>query len=125
MSFAILIDAIKPNLSFYIPFFIRGYFNIFLLTFFASIEVPFMSNAIFAAFGTEPKSPYEETPMNIFASCIVCGLMFEIAFFFGHYLEHVLPTAYRKYHLLHHTTKADTAISGYYMTGWYSPVYLW
>ena len=76
-----------------------------------------MSNAIFAAFGTEPKSPYEETPMNIFASCIVCGLMFEIAFFFGHYLEHVLPTAYRKYHLLHHTTKADTAISGYYMTG--------
>ena len=55
--------------------------------------------------------------MNIFASCIVCGLMFEIAFFFGHYLEHVLPTAYRKYHLLHHTTKADTAISGYYMTG--------
>ena len=56
--------------------------------------------------------------MNIFASCIVCGLMFEIAFFFGHYLEHVLPTAYRKYHLLHHTTKADTAISGYYMTGW-------
>ena len=84
---------------------------------FASIKVPFMSNAIFAAFGTEPKSPYEETPMNIFASCIVCGLMFEIAFFFGHYLEHVLPTAYRKYHLLHHTTKADTAISGYYMTG--------
>ena len=59
--------------------------------------------------------------------------MFELAFFTGHYLgedmfsinailtfiraEHVLPSCYRKFHLLHHTTKADTAVSGYYMTG--------
>ena len=83
-------------------------------------------------------------------SCFICGLMFELTFFAGHYLgtkleilvqiigfflwlkvsqlwpkEHVFPNAYRKFHLLHHTTKADTAISGYYMTGYYSCLNNW
>lgn len=78
--------------------------------------LPFVSNAIFDLFGTLPKKPEDETVLNVLLSCMICGLMFELTFFTGHYLEHVFPKAYRKFHLLHHTTKADTAISGYYMT---------
>jgi len=80
------------------------------------IVCPLVSNLIFDAFGTLPKKPEDETILNVLLSCFVCGLMFELTFFTGHYLEHVLPSWYRKFHLLHHTTKADTAISGYYMT---------
>jgi len=80
------------------------------------IFVPLIGNLIFDFFGTLPKAPEDETIVNILMSCIVCGLAFEVVFFSGHYLEHVFPKMYRKFHLLHHTTKADTAISGYYMT---------
>ena len=89
-----------------------------------------------------PRAPSEETVVNVLVSCIFCGFAFEIAFFACHYLEHVFPKVYAKigynirkvmqclrfhlvklkmfypakFHLLHHTTKADVALSGYYMT---------
>jgi sterol desaturase/sphingolipid hydroxylase (fatty acid hydroxylase superfamily) len=49
-------------------------------------------------------------------SYFINGLVFEVVFWVGHYLEHLSPDLYRKFHLLHHTTKADIALSGYYMT---------
>jgi len=77
---------------------------------------PILTVKIFEYFDFVPRSPSEETIMNILISCFLCGAAFELAFFFCHYLEHMFPKLYRHAHLLHHTTKADVALSGYYMT---------
>merc|ERR1712176_1320756 len=77
---------------------------------------PVVTVQLFKYFNFTPKVPEEETVVNILVSCFFCGLMFELAFFTAHYLEHVFPKFYRSCHYLHHTTKADVALSGYYMT---------
>ena len=63
-----------------------------------------------------PKKPEDETIVNILISCIFCGFAFEVTFFVCHYFEHMFPKVYKHFHLLHHLTKADVALSGYYMT---------
>ena len=80
------------------------------------IICPIATVKLYEYYDVTPKLPQEETVANIFVSCIVCGLAFELTFFLGHYTEHMFPAFYRKFHLLHHTTKADVALSGHYMT---------
>lgn len=77
---------------------------------------PLLTVKLFDWAKMEPRAPEEETFVNVFISCVLCGLAFEVTFFFSHYLEHMFPSLYRNCHLLHHTTKADIALSGYYMT---------
>ena len=80
------------------------------------IICPIATVKLYEYYDVTPKLPEEETLANMFISCIVCGLAFEVTFFLCHYTEHMFPALYRKFHLLHHTTKADVALSGYYMT---------
>jgi sterol desaturase/sphingolipid hydroxylase (fatty acid hydroxylase superfamily) len=47
-------------------------------------------------------------------SYFINGFVYEVVFWVGHYLEHLSPDLYRKFHMLHHTTKADIALSGFY-----------
>lgn len=63
-----------------------------------------------------PLRTQEETFGWVAFSMFVLGGVFEVVFWLGHYMEHLSPFLYRHFHLLHHTTKADTSISGYYMT---------
>lgn len=67
-------------------------------------------------------SPYPPLPTSqdsvlwFFWSYFVNSFFYEILFYWGHYFEHLVPAWYRDYHLLHHTTKADYGLSGFYMT---------
>ncbi len=61
----------------------------------------------------EPLKVSEDTPFWFLWSYFLDGFIFEVIFYLGHYLEHLSPDLYRKYHLLHHTSKADMAFSGY------------
>ena len=71
----------------------------------------------FQLFGNgKSTSTREETFTWLIWSIFVHGFIFEIIFWVCHYLEHLSPKLYKDYHLLHHTTKADLAFSGYYMT---------
>jgi len=92
-----------------LPILIRNHFLHLLIC-------PILTVKLYEHFDIIPRAPSEETVVNVLVSCIFCGFAFEVAFFFCHYLEHVFPKMYAKFHLLHHTTKADVALSGYYMT---------
>jgi sterol desaturase/sphingolipid hydroxylase (fatty acid hydroxylase superfamily) len=69
-------------------------------------------------FGYNILSPFtalkvsDDSLIWIFWSFFINGFVFEVVFWAGHYIQHLSPDLYRKFHLLHHTTKADIALSG-------------
>ena len=54
----------------------------------------------------------EDSLLWIALSYFAHGAIFELVFWSGYFLEHLVPALYRRFHLLHHTTKADIAFSG-------------
>lgn len=51
---------------------------------------PLLTVKLFDWANVEPRAPEDETFVNIFISCVLCGLAFEVTFFFGHYFGEFL-----------------------------------
>jgi hypothetical protein len=51
---------------------------------------PLLTVKLFDWANIEPRAPEDETFVNIFISCVLCGLAFEVTFFFGHYFGEFL-----------------------------------
>jgi hypothetical protein len=66
-----------------------------------------------------PGKSQDETVLWFFLSYFIDGAVFEIIYT-GHFSEHLFPSFYKNYHLLHHTSKADIAFSGVTACTWSS-----